>query len=190
MNSSVQQIGSLAAFLVAGITAVCWHTDTRAAGSRDRKAMATYADQPGTKSVSSWDQKAAAAYLDQRQSWWMEWPKAARDHDTFCVSCHTAVPYALSRPALRKANGACSASAFLQVPFSSALRAFAACSSKGTCRTSSVGERTPAPGQCQEACKALEGNRAVLQRRGSRRVQDGRVSRNGICSQRADSCQQ
>jgi len=65
--------------------------------------MATYADQPGTKSVSSWDQKAAAAYLDQRQSWWMEWPKAARDHDTFCVSCHTAVPYALSRPALRKA---------------------------------------------------------------------------------------
>src|SRR5207302_10842364 len=103
MNSSVQQTGSLAAFLVAGITAVCWHTDTRAAGSRDRKAMATYADQPGTKSVSSWDQKAAAAYLDQRQSWWMEWPKAARDHETFCTSCHTAVPYALSRPALRKA---------------------------------------------------------------------------------------
>ena len=33
----------------------------------------------------------------------MEWPKAARDHETFCVSCHTAVPYALSRPALRKA---------------------------------------------------------------------------------------
>jgi len=33
----------------------------------------------------------------------MAWPKAARDHETFCVSCHTAVPYALSRPALRKA---------------------------------------------------------------------------------------
>jgi len=65
--------------------------------------MATYADQPETKILSSWDQKAAAAYLDQRQSWWMEWPKAARDHETFCVSCHTAVPYALSRPALRKA---------------------------------------------------------------------------------------
>jgi squalene-hopene/tetraprenyl-beta-curcumene cyclase len=32
----------------------------------------------------------------------MEWPKAARDHQTFCVSCHTAVPYALSRPALRQ----------------------------------------------------------------------------------------
>jgi squalene-hopene/tetraprenyl-beta-curcumene cyclase len=33
----------------------------------------------------------------------MEWPRAARDHETFCVSCHTAVPYALARPALRKA---------------------------------------------------------------------------------------
>ncbi len=103
MNSSAQRISSLAAFLVAGIIAVCWHTETRAAGPRDSKAMATYADQPETKILSSWDQKAAAAYLDQRQSWWMEWPKAARDHETFCVSCHTAVPYALSRSALRKA---------------------------------------------------------------------------------------
>jgi squalene-hopene/tetraprenyl-beta-curcumene cyclase len=33
----------------------------------------------------------------------MEWPRAQRDHETFCVSCHTAVPYALSRPALRTA---------------------------------------------------------------------------------------
>lgn len=31
----------------------------------------------------------------------MGWPGAARDHDTFCVSCHTVVPYALSRPRLR-----------------------------------------------------------------------------------------
>jgi squalene-hopene/tetraprenyl-beta-curcumene cyclase len=64
--------------------------------------MADRLDQPETKIESSWDQKAAAAYLDQRAAWWMEWPKAARDHQTFCVSCHTAVPYALSRPALRK----------------------------------------------------------------------------------------
>ncbi len=33
----------------------------------------------------------------------MGWPRAARDHQTFCVSCHTAVPYALSRPILGKA---------------------------------------------------------------------------------------
>ncbi len=35
----------------------------------------------------------------------MAWPTAARDHETFCISCHTAVPYALSRPALRAALG-------------------------------------------------------------------------------------
>ena len=41
----------------------------------------------------------------------MEWPKAARDHETFCVSCHTAVPYALSRSTLR--NTACRAQLLL-----------------------------------------------------------------------------
>ncbi|HET7841878.1 MAG TPA: hypothetical protein VFM21_09745, partial [Terriglobia bacterium] len=30
----------------------------------------------------------------------MSWPTAQRDHDTFCVSCHTAVPYAIARSAL------------------------------------------------------------------------------------------
>ena len=48
-----------------------------------------------------WNPRAAAAYLDQRQSWWESWPRAARDHGTVCVSCHTAVPYALVRPELR-----------------------------------------------------------------------------------------
>jgi len=48
-----------------------------------------------------WDRKGAAAYLDQRAAWWMDWKPAARDHDTFCISCHTALPYALGRPALR-----------------------------------------------------------------------------------------
>jgi squalene-hopene/tetraprenyl-beta-curcumene cyclase len=55
------------------------------------------------KGPDSWDPKAAASYLDQREVTWMEWQGAARDHGTFCVSCHTAVPYALSRPVLRKA---------------------------------------------------------------------------------------
>ena len=48
-----------------------------------------------------WDAAAAAAYLDDRQAWWMEWPRAARDHGTSCVSCHTTAPYALARTALR-----------------------------------------------------------------------------------------
>ena len=47
---------------------------------------------------------AAAAYLDQRIGWWMNWSTSQRDHDTFCVSCLTALPYALARPALRAPN--------------------------------------------------------------------------------------
>jgi squalene-hopene/tetraprenyl-beta-curcumene cyclase len=35
----------------------------------------------------------------------MGWKVAARDHDTFCVSCHTVLPYAMARPALRAALG-------------------------------------------------------------------------------------
>jgi squalene-hopene/tetraprenyl-beta-curcumene cyclase len=50
----------------------------------------------------TWNPQAAAAYLDQRATWWIGWKYAERDHGTFCVSCHTAVPYELARPALRK----------------------------------------------------------------------------------------
>ena len=53
----------------------------------------------------AWDAKAAASYLDQRESKWATWSRTARDHQTFCVSCHTVVPYALSRPSLRSALG-------------------------------------------------------------------------------------
>ena len=62
-----------------------------------------YSEYKQTTSTGSWNQKAAAAYLDRRDGWWMSWDGAARDHQTFCVSCHTAVPYALSRPVLRAA---------------------------------------------------------------------------------------
>lgn len=53
------------------------------------------------QSQADWSPKAAASYLDHRISWWMTWPAAARDHETFCVSCHTVAPYALGRSALR-----------------------------------------------------------------------------------------
>ena len=53
----------------------------------------------------AWDAKAAAAFMDGRQTWWQTWPTAARDHETFCISCHTAMPYAISRPALRPVLG-------------------------------------------------------------------------------------
>jgi squalene-hopene/tetraprenyl-beta-curcumene cyclase len=83
---SMRQIQLLALVLATGAVAACSH------------AKATQA-----KASESWDPKAAGAYLDQREITWMEWPGAARDHDTFCVSCHTAVPYIMSRPTLRGA---------------------------------------------------------------------------------------
>ena len=48
-----------------------------------------------------WDAKAAATYLDERADWWTTWPNAARDRGTYCMSCHTTLPYALARPELR-----------------------------------------------------------------------------------------
>ena len=86
MKSSMRQIQILALIGAAGVATACSH------------AKATQA-----KASESWDPKAAAAYLDRRETTWMEWPGAARDHDTFCVSCHTAVPYIMSRPTLRGA---------------------------------------------------------------------------------------
>ena len=60
------------------------------------------AETPAAKTGSPrWSEAAAAAYLDARLDWWMSWPGAVRDHETFCVSCHTVAPYALARPTLR-----------------------------------------------------------------------------------------
>jgi squalene-hopene/tetraprenyl-beta-curcumene cyclase len=80
---SMRQIQLLVLILAAGTIVACSHTEIGVS--------------------SSWDPKSAAAYLDKRETTWMEWPGAARDHDTFCVSCHTALPYILSRPTLRSA---------------------------------------------------------------------------------------
>lgn len=55
--------------------------------------------------VVSWDAAGAARYLDKRLEWWRAWPKAKRDHGTSCISCHTALPVALARPALRQSLG-------------------------------------------------------------------------------------
>lgn len=101
MNATVQRTVTLTACLAAGVIAVSWPTRTTVAGSGESKPFTTRPDKPATRIASSWDQKAAAAYLDRRQGWWITWPRSQRDHETFCVSCHTALPYALSRSALR-----------------------------------------------------------------------------------------
>lgn len=54
-----------------------------------------------------WNPAAAARYLDQRMDLW--WTKAKTlktgDGSAKCVSCHTAIPYALARPLLRITMG-------------------------------------------------------------------------------------
>ena len=105
MNTPGTRIGALVACLLSGVVTFSWHATNKAAGSVSPRVLAASVDQPAAKSANSWDPKSAATYLDRREGWWMEWPKAARDHGTFCISCHTALPYALSRPALRKALG-------------------------------------------------------------------------------------
>jgi squalene-hopene/tetraprenyl-beta-curcumene cyclase len=81
MKAGMRGVGTLCTCLAAAALMACSH--------------------PVEKVSGTWDPKTAAAYLDYRAGWWMEWAGSARDHGTFCISCHTALPYALSRPALR-----------------------------------------------------------------------------------------
>jgi squalene-hopene/tetraprenyl-beta-curcumene cyclase len=67
--------------------------------------LAAGCSAPAAKGAQTWRPDAAAAYLDHRADWWMSWRRAARDHGTFCVSCHTVLPYALARPAIRLQRG-------------------------------------------------------------------------------------
>lgn len=80
-------------------------------GSTSSNAVRNQPRHAEVKSVEAWNPKSASTYLDQREVWWMQWEGSQRDHQTFCISCHTAVPYALSRPTLRKALGERDASA-------------------------------------------------------------------------------
>ncbi len=64
--------------------------------------VSTNPNSGSAPSSSTYSPRAAGAYLDSRFTWWTTWPAASRDHETFCVSCHTAVPYAMGRPALHK----------------------------------------------------------------------------------------
>ena len=82
-------------------------------GNRDDLPLATNATAatqtpaPATRNPVpvTFDAKGAAKFMDARQAWWQSWPNSQRDHDTFCISCHTAMPYAIGRPALRGALG-------------------------------------------------------------------------------------
>jgi squalene-hopene/tetraprenyl-beta-curcumene cyclase len=86
------------------ILAVCFATSLLLADGRSSKAPKSARRLTGATAADadSWSGKAAATYLDGRLTWFMGRPvPQARDHQTFCVSCHTVLPYALARPALR-----------------------------------------------------------------------------------------
>jgi len=63
------------------------------------------APQTAPAEPNGWSQEAAAKYLDDRMDVWFAQAKKLRtgQGEAACISCHTAVPYALSRPALRRA---------------------------------------------------------------------------------------
>jgi squalene-hopene/tetraprenyl-beta-curcumene cyclase len=77
-------------FLVLATVAAAWPSTSRAS-------------EP-----AGWNMAAAARYLDGRATAWFAWDGAHRGQGatkTSCVSCHTLLPYALGRPALRKLAG-------------------------------------------------------------------------------------
>ncbi|HKD04478.1 MAG TPA: hypothetical protein VKB79_01135 [Bryobacteraceae bacterium] len=68
-------------------------------------ASFTLAAADSGQPANNWSPTAAASYLDGRAAWWATWPNAAKDHGTFCISCHTVAPYMVGRIALRNALG-------------------------------------------------------------------------------------
>ena len=70
-------------------------------------ALVLQAGQAPVRAAEGWDTAAAASYLDARMdAWWAKAkPLKTGDSEVKCLSCHTAVPYALARPALRIAMG-------------------------------------------------------------------------------------
>jgi squalene-hopene/tetraprenyl-beta-curcumene cyclase len=95
VKANVRVICGLPTLFIVELLAACSSPYARTQSQNSNPA--THASVAGT-----WSPRAAAAYLDQRADWWTGWQRAARDHGTFCVSCHTALPYALSRTALRE----------------------------------------------------------------------------------------
>src|SRR5438270_44784 len=55
--------------------------------------------------LGDWNREGAARYLDDRMDVWFAMATKLKtgQRETSCVSCHTTVPYALSRSVLRRA---------------------------------------------------------------------------------------
>lgn len=102
MRATIPAVCILFSWVAASYVVACSPPAAKTTLYEDEKAVLAHTAESGAKESAIWNAKAAAAYLDQRESWWMNWPAAARDEGTFCVSCHTAVSYIISRPTLRR----------------------------------------------------------------------------------------
>jgi len=91
----VRVICGLSILFIVGLLAAC-------SGPEARSGLQNHNRHTRTAVADTWSRDEAASYLDRRADWWMDWQRAARDHGTFCISCHTALPYSLSRAALRE----------------------------------------------------------------------------------------
>jgi squalene-hopene/tetraprenyl-beta-curcumene cyclase len=69
--------------------------------------LSSQAVQHGNPGHGEWNRQAAAKYLDDRMDAWFARGSKLRtgNGQTTCISCHTPVPYALARPALRQSIG-------------------------------------------------------------------------------------
>ena len=63
-------------------------------------ALAAVFFASGALAEESWDRDAAARYLDGRAAEWTTFSRERQKLTTACISCHTAMPYLLARPAL------------------------------------------------------------------------------------------
>ena len=79
----------------------CSRSGVHSETNSDQILTAPTSSQTSGQSMELWNTKTAASYLDQRAAGWASWSAAGRDHNTFCVSCHTTLPYVLARPVLR-----------------------------------------------------------------------------------------
>lgn len=67
--------------------------------------LASFSDRCGAwePRETDWNKRSVADYLDARATEWLESRVSNRGNGTSCVACHTGLPYALSRPLLRRA---------------------------------------------------------------------------------------
>ena len=75
------------------------------AGAHPHSVQAADKAEASAATASGWDRQAAERYLDSREVWWQSWDRTQKDHGTYCISCHTQMPFGLAQPVLRRELG-------------------------------------------------------------------------------------